>query len=403
MPLLPSLRVALRALIVHKGRSLLTSLGVIIGVGAVIAMVSAGDGVGRKLDDRMESVGKNMIIVQPGTHVRSGAVSDAAPLTRDDAALIRKQVGPLLVGVAEAQLTSREAATSTTLWHTLVTGSVPDLEIVREWKMASGRFFTAEETARDADVCLLGETVRKKLFPNDPSPLGQVVRVDKLQLHVVGLLAPKGFDPAGNDQDDEILVPITTLQHKLVGEEKLNVILASVRGEGLMPRALEEITRAMRQAHHIKDGPDDFNVRSVREMAELAYFIANTVQGLVAVIASLSLLVGGIGIMNIMLVSVTERTREIGLRMAVGATSGHILAQFLIEAVFLSLLGGTVGVLTGLAAGAALAWAFEWPMVISPLVVLAAVGVSAAVGVFFGYYPAWKAARLDPIIALRYE
>jgi putative ABC transport system permease protein len=401
---LPStLRVALAALLVHKGRSVLTSLGIIIGIAAVVAMVAAGDGVEQKLDERMETVGKNMILVRPGARVRSGAVSDATPLTRDDAALIRKQAGPLLAGVAEAQITHRVAATRTANWPTLITGSVPELETVREWKLASGRFFTAEETARAAEVCVLGQTVLKKLFPEDPAPLGKTVRVDKLQLHVVGVLAAKGRDAAGEDQDDAILTPITTLQHKLVGDENVSIILVAVRSDGLMAQAQGEITRAMRQAHRLKDGPDDFDVSSVKEMAKIAYVIADTVQALVAVIASLSLLVGGIGIMNIMLVSVTERTREIGLRMAVGATSGHILTQFLIESMCLSVLGGVIGVVSGLAGAAGLAAAFEWPLVISPAAVVLAVGVSAAVGVFFGFYPAWKASRLDPIVALRYE
>jgi putative ABC transport system permease protein len=403
MRLFATLRVALRALWVHKGRSFLTSLGIIIGIGSVIAMVSAGDGVQQKLDERMESVGKNLIIVRPGARTRSGVVTDLTPLTRDDAALVRKLAAPYVKAVAETELTQRQAVTDAAKWFTLVSGSVPELQTVRGWETTTGRFFTREEDAEAAEVCVIGQTVRTKLFPNALNPLGQTIRIDKLRLRVVGVLAGKGRNPAGNDQDDEIITPITTLQHKLVGDDDLTSILAVARSDGLLEPARDAIVRALRQAHRVKEGSEDFDVSTVQEMAALAYVITDTVQALVAVIASMSLVVGGIGIMNIMLVSVTERTREIGLRMAVGATGGHILTQFLIEAMVLSTLGGVFGVLSGLTVAAVLATMLEWPLVISPTMVLLAVAVSAAVGIFFGFYPAWKASRLDPIDALRYE
>ena len=403
MRLFATVRVALRALLIHKGRSVLTCLGIIIGIGAVIAMVSAGDGVQQKLDESMESVGKDIIVVRPGARSHSGVVTDATPLTRDDAAMVRKLAGPFLKGVAEVQLTRQLAASHAAEWPTLLNGTVPELQTVRDWNTTSGRFFTRQETDDDADVCVLGQTVRAKLFPADPNPLGQAIRIDRLRLRVVGVLAAKGRNPAGADQDDEIFTPITTLQRKLVGEDHVSTILAAARSAALLDQAREQVERAMRQSHKVKAGMEDFDVSTVQEMAEIAYVIADTMQALVAVIASLSLLVGGIGIMNIMLVSVTERTREIGLRMAVGATGGHILTQFLIEAVVLSILGGVVGLLSGLGVAAALAMAFEWPLVISPFIVVLAVGVAGAVGVFFGFYPAWKASRLDPIEALRYE
>jgi len=403
MSLTAAIRMALGALLVHKGRSILTSLGIIIGISAVIAMVAAGDGVRYKLDERMGTIGKNLILIRAGARTKSGAVSDPTPLTRDDATAIRKQVGYLLTGVAEVQLTQRTAATRTRNWPTDLCGTTTEMQVVREWVPAVGRFFTQEEESQSAPVCVIGHTVRQKLFPDDPAPLGQSIRVDHLQLKIVGVLTPKGRNPAGADQDDEVFLPITTLQRKVVGEDKISLILAGVRSESLTAKALEDITTVLRRTHHLKPGNEDFDVSSVQEMAQLAYVITNTLQILVAVIASLSLFVGGIGIMNIMLVSVTERTREIGLRMAVGATASHVLTQFLIEAMILALIGGLLGILVGIAVAMGLAVAVDWPLVVSPFAVLLAVAVSAAVGVFFGFYPAWKASQLDPIEALRYE
>jgi putative ABC transport system permease protein len=402
MSLLAAVRLALAALLVHKGRSALTSLGIVIGIGAVIALVSAGDGARRKLDERMGSLGKNLILVRAGVR-HSGVVADMKPLKQSDATALRRQLSPLLRGVAPIQLTRRTVTTGVHNWTTLINGTTPELVAVREWKLAAGRFFAADEVRSTASVCVLGETTRRKLFPNNANPLGKTVRIDALRLQVVGVVAPKGRDPAGNDQDDELFMPLTTLQHKLVGEERIGLILTAVRDERLTQRAIAEITRVVRQNHRLKPGRDDFDVSSVEEMAELAFVLTDTLQLLVAVIASLSLAVGGVGIMNIMLVAVTERTREVGLRMALGATPANVLAQFLLEALVLALLGGLVGVSLGVGAAFGLALVAGWPVVVSPGTVLLAFGVAAGIGVFFGFYPAWKASRLDPIEALRYE
>jgi putative ABC transport system permease protein len=408
MSFLAAIRLAAGALLIHKGRSFLTSLGIIIGIGAVIAVVAAVDGVQVKLDERMATIGKNLILIRAGARTQSGSTANLTPLTRDDAAAIRKQVGPLLTGVAEVQLMKNTVRTPTTNWVTDICGTTPEMQTVREWKVESGRFFTDEEVKQSAAVCVLGRTVADKLFPHEPNVLDRRVHIADVQLRVIGVLSPKGRNPAGADQDDEIFVPVTTLQQKLDvegegGKGKIMAILAGVKNENMTPKAIDDINRVLRETHKVKPGNEDFDVSSVQEMAQLAYFMANTLQLLVAVIASLSLAVGGIGIMNIMLVSVMERTREIGIRMAVGATAEDVLTQFLIEAVILALLGGALGVAAGLGAAGAVAYFAEWPLVVSPIVIVIAVAVSGAVGVFFGFYPAWKASRLDPIEALRYE
>jgi putative ABC transport system permease protein len=404
MTIFSAIVVAVESLLVNKGRSALTSLGIIIGIGAVIALVSAGDGARRKLDDRLDSVGKNLILIRAGARSQQGIVADYVPLTTEDVESIRKDAGPLLVGVAPVQMTQRLASSHSGNWPTAVVGSAPDLQRVRNWKIVSGRFFTEEEVKRQAPVCLIGQTVRRKLFPGKGNPTGQVVRIDSLQARIVGVLGEKGRSPTGADQDDQILMPITTLQRRLVGEERIGLIVASGRSEDVLKMAQERIVHVLRRQHHLKPGQsDDFDVSSVREMAELAEILTATMQGLVAVIAGISLVVGGIGIMNIMLVSVTERTREIGIRLAVGATSANILTQFLIEAVILALVGGVLGIALGIGCAVVLARLLHWPLVLSAATIALGFGVAAGVGVFFGYYPARKASRLDPIESLRYE
>jgi putative ABC transport system permease protein len=344
-----------------------------------------------------------MILVRAGARTQSGAVADLSVLKNSDADLIRRHLGHVLRGVAEVQLTVRTISTGTYNWSTAVCGTSPAMEQVREWKLAHGRFLCAEEQRSAAAVCVIGQTVKKNLFPDLDNPTGQLVRIDRLRLRVIGVLEPKGRNVVGGDQDDEVFVPLSTLQKKLVGEERVNAVLTAVHDPNLTTQVIAEINRLLRDNHRVKEGQEDFDVASVEEMAQLGYVVTDTLKLLVAVIASLSLLVGGIGIMNIMLVSVTERTREIGLRMAVGATPSDVLTQFLLEALALALLGGVIGVTLGVGAASLLAHLAGWPVLVSPVIVLGAFAVAAGVGVFFGFYPAWKASRLDPIVALRQD
>jgi putative ABC transport system permease protein len=344
-----------------------------------------------------------LILIRAGARSQQGVVSDMAPLTREDAEAIRREVGPLLVGVAPTQLVLRLASSRTGNEATSVVGSVPDIFRVRDWKVSSGRAFDDEDIKKLAPVCVIGQTVRHKLLRDSSNPLGQWLKIDGLRLKVIGVLEEKGRSPTGGDQDDEIFMPLSTLQRKLAGEERVALILTAARSDSQLDKAKEQIIRVLRERHRIGAGADDFDVSTVRELAEIAVVITQTMKLLVGVVAAISLLVGGIGIMNIMLVAVTERTREIGIRMALGATPADVLMQFLIEAVVLALIGGLLGTALGIGAALVLARLALWPAVISPLIVLLAFGVAAAVGVFFGYYPAWRASRLDPIEALRYE
>jgi putative ABC transport system permease protein len=403
MSFFSAIRVALAALLVNKGRSMLTSLGIVIGIAAVIAMVSAGGGARYKLDDRLESVGKNLILIKPGSRTQLGIAADSTPLKREDAAAIRKQLGTLVTGVSESQMTQRIVTTRYGSHFTALVGATPELQRIRNWKMALGQFYSEDDVKSYAPVCLLGHTLRQKLFPAR-DPLGQSVRIGPVELQVKGVLEEKGRSPTGGDQDDQLFLPITTMQQKLTGKDSLALILTAARSEDLVEKAKDEVIKVLRERHHIKPGAaEDFDVSTVQEMAELAVILTATMQYLVAVIASISLIVGGIGIMNIMLVSVTERTREIGIRMAIGATPGDVLTQFLIEAVVLALVGGIIGITLGIGATVGVAAVADWPIVVQPQVVVLAFAVAAGVGIFFGYYPALKASRLDPIEALRYE
>jgi putative ABC transport system permease protein len=403
MGLLAALQLAFGALLVHKGRSMLTSLGIVIGAGSVIAMVSAAGGARAKLDERLDNVGKSLILIRPGSRTQNGTLADVKPLTNDDAAYVRKHFQGLVSGVAEVQVSMRLVSTRVRNSTTMVTGTVPDMRKVRGWAMASGRFLTEEDVKKQAAVCVLGQTVREKLFPDNVDPIGQTVRVEQMSLRVVGVAQPKGRSPVGGDQDDQIFIPVSTLQRKLVNADSLAMIITSIADMDQLDKVKNDLMAALRERRHVKPGQEDFDISSVQEMTALAVIMTGTMQILIGVIASISLLVGGIGIMNIMLVSVTERTREIGIRMAIGATPADVLAQFLIEALMLSLAGGLIGISLGVAAAFGLAFVAGWPVYIDYHMVALSFLISGAVGVFFGYYPALKASRLDPIEALRYE
>jgi putative ABC transport system permease protein len=403
MGLFAAIRMALAALLVHKGRSGLTSLGIVIGTGAVIGMVSAAGGARQKLDERLDNVGKNLILVRAGARSTNGTLTDLKPITNEDANLLRRTFRHKVHGIAEVQASIRVVATRTRSTPTMVCGTNPDMHQVRSWIVSHGRFITEEDMKKQANVVVLCATVHEKLFPDMPNPVGQTIRIDHMQLRVVGVLAPKGRSPIGGDQDDQVFMPLTTLQRKLVNLESLSLILTAVPEMNELDKTKDEMIKLLREKRRVKEGQEDFDVSTVQEMAAIAIIMSSTMHILAIIIASISLLVGGIGIMNIMLVSVTERTREIGIRMAIGATPGDVLVQFLIEAVVLALLGGLIGVSLGLGAAISLNWLANWPIVIDYHMIVISFAVSVGVGIFFGYYPALQASRLDPIEALRYE
>jgi putative ABC transport system permease protein len=402
-----TVRIAARAIRRNKVRSMLTMLGVIIGVASVIAMIALGSGARAAIDEQIQSQGTNVIYVSAGSFGRGpGAVRQGAgsvsTLTLEDAQAIAQEVptaermSPMVRGRVQVVAGNQN-------WNTSVEGGNEDYVTIRNWPITSGAGFTPRDVLVAEKVCLLGATVVENLFP-DQDPVGQVIRVKNLPFRVLGVLAPKGQGQFGQDQDDLILAPYTTVQKKVLGIPSIQQVLVSAVSSDAVEPTATEITRLLRQRHRISNPEDDdFTVRTVEEMAATRVEMARTMTMLLMSVASVSLLVGGIGIMNIMLVSVTERTREIGLRMAVGARTRDILRQFLAEAVGLSVAGGAVGVLVGIAASQGLTRFLTWPTTITTASIFIAFAFAAAVGVFFGYYPARKAANLDPIEALRYE
>ena len=404
-----TLRVALRALLRNKIRSFLTVLGIIIGVGAVIAMVAIGEGAKARVEESFASMGSNLLIVMPGSTNASGArggFGSMPTLTWDDLRAIRSEVSS--VRYAAAQLRSNTQLMSEDQnWSTSTIGTSPEYFLIRNWRVSSGRPLLDSDVETSAKVVLMGQTVVDKLFGPSADAVGQIVRIKNIPFEVIGVLQKKGQSPMGQDYDDGVFVPQTTFQSKIQGglQKFLSgTIFIGATSTDATARAEEQISALLRDRHRIAAGTDDdFSVRNLTEMANAQQEGTRTLTTLLASIAAVSLLVGGIGIMNIMLVSVTERTREIGVRMAVGATPLNIMLQFLVEALTLAVAGGIVGVGIGVFSAGQLASRFGWPMLIRPDIVVISVGFSALVGVVFGLYPAQKASRLDPIDALRFE
>jgi len=399
------LKVAFRALRRNKLRTALTMLGIIIGVGAVVAMVGFGNGAKAQVQSTIAALGQNVIMIFSGSVNRNGVYTGsggAGTLTVDDALAIEKEV-PGIVAVSPEVRSGAQIMAGNNNWSTSVMGEGVGYLTIRQWDVADGTMFTEAHVRSAAKVCVLGKTTADKLFP-DEDPVGKTIRIRNVPMKVLGVLRSKGASMFGSDQDDTILVPYTTGMRRFSGVGTLRAINVQAATPEQILQVQAAIGELLRQRHRIQPGrDDDFILRNQQEIGETMNTITNVLTALLASIASVSLLVGGIGIMNIMLVSVTERTREIGIRMAVGARGRDILLQFLIEAVTLSSIGGVVGILCG-AGGAKLITSFyEWPTLVSADSIIIAFAFSAAVGVFFGFYPARKASQLDPIDALRYE
>jgi putative ABC transport system permease protein len=401
-------RTASRALWRNRLRSGLTMLGMIIGVASVIAMVSVGAGADRFVQQQIASFGTNIVMVIPGAVTSGGARSGwggASTLTVDDTEAIRRV--PEIAAATHSRRQVLQTIYGNTNWSTVVQGVTNDFQRVRDWPVASGGFFTERHEKSAAKVAVLGETVVRNLFGPGVDPIGTVIRIKNVPFKVIGVLAAKGQSSWGQDQDDVVMIPFSTAERRVMGATILGsveMIYATARRTADLPTAVDGITTVIRQQHRIgRSQEDDFTVRTLEDMAGASAAASQVMGNLLLAIASISLLVGGIGIMNILLVSVTERTREIGLRMAVGAKARHILLQFLTEATVLSMTGGLIGVVLGLAATDLIGRIAQWPTVLEPTSVAASFVFSGAVGVFFGYYPAHKASRLDPIEALRWE
>jgi putative ABC transport system permease protein len=406
---LQTFRVALRALLRNKLRSFLTTLGVIIGVAAVIAMVAIGEGAKARVEQAFAAMGSNLLIVMSGTTTRGGAFGgfgSLPTLTWDDLEAIRTQA-PAVRRAAAALQTTVQVASEDQNWTTSITGTSPDYFEIRSWPLASGSMFGDSDLESGNKVVLIGQTCVEKLFGVGVDPLGRTIRIKNVPFLIVGVLSRKGQSPMGQDYDDALFVPQTTFQAKIRGGlQKFiqGVLFVGAASTADTTRAQTQVTGLLRERHHVQPGlDDDFSIRNLTELASAQQEGTKTLTTLLASIAAVSLLVGGIGIMNIMLVSVTERTREIGLRMAVGAKPRNILAQFLVEALTLSVAGGVLGVGIGVYLAQVLAEKFGWPLLIQPQIVGVSVGFSGLVGVVFGIFPARKASRLDPIEALRYE
>ena len=408
--IIPAMKIAFGALRINKLRSALTMLGIIIGVGAVIAMVAVGSGATERIQEQIASIGSNVIIVMPGSITASGVrlgSGNMTTLTQDDAKAIARDC-PAVQAVAPTSRGGAQVVNGNNNWATSIQGTTPEYLSIRDIGIQSGSAFTQQDVDSAAKVALLGQTVVNNLF-NGSDPVGQIVRIKQVPFTVVGTLVAKGQSPTGQDQDDLILMPITTAQKKVLGVNQARAnsvgsLIVQAVGPQQIQAAQDQMRAVLRQRHHLQaTQDDDFTVRNLEEVFQAQETSSRVMSILLAAIASVSLIVGGIGIMNIMLVSVTERTREIGLRQAVGAKTKDILTQFLVEAVTLSILGGIAGIVLGILTSKLISYFAQWSTLISPGSILLAFVFSALVGVFFGFYPARKAAFLDPIDALRYE
>jgi len=407
MTLFIATRIALHALGRNKLRSALTALGIIIGVGSLIALLSIGHGARAEVEKQVASLGENVIQVSAGSITKSAVklgLGSSGSLTVEDAEAVKEEI-PDVVAVSPEVKIKAQVISGNRNWSTEIYGDAPDYFTIRQWDTATGEVFTEQDVRGATKVAVIGQEAAEQLFDEDEDPIGEIIRIRNVPFKVVGVLKAKGASASGSDQDDGIILPYTTAIKQLIGKQTgLRRIYVQAASLEVLPIVEKKVLDLLRQRHHIEAGSDDdFKVRSQLEIAESATATARTMTILLALIASVSLVVGGVGIMNIMLVSVTERTREIGVRMAIGAHRRDVMRQFLIEAVTLSALGGLLGIAIGSGAAKLLSALAEWPTLISPDAVLTAFLFSALVGIFFGFYPARIASRLDPIEALRYE
>src|SRR5678810_540181 len=402
------IRIALKALQRNKLRAFLTMLGIIIGVGAVIAMVAIGEGSKKSIQDQLSSMGSNMITVRPNSNQTPGGgarldASTLQSLTLDDIKAIQSQA-QYINAVSPAVQGRGQAINGALNWPTMMQGVSPDFLDIRNWPLKEGVTFGNEDVTGAAKVCLIGQTVVENIFDNGDDPLGKTIRFNKIPFKIIGVLAEKGENAFGQDQDDIILAPYTTVQKRILAIPYIQTIYASSTSSETSEPATQEISQILRSSHKLTNAEqDDFTVRTQAELINTFSSTSELLTVLLAAIAGISLLVGGIGIMNIMYVSVTERTKEIGLRMSIGARGVDILLQFLIEATVISITGGILGVLLGLLASKLITVFLSWPTLVSESSIVLSFVVCAITGIFFGYYPAQKASRLDPIEALRYE
>lgn len=405
-------KIALRAIAANKMRSFLTALGIIIGIASVITMLAIGQGTKSSIQSNIAEMGSNMIMINPGADRRGGVQQDASSMEtlkltdykalKDECKYI-KAISPIVSSSGQFIYGNQNTPSS-------ITGANQDYLEIRQVEVADGEMFTLADIKSSAKVCLLGRTVADNLFPDGSDPIGKVIRFGTIPFRVIGVMKKKGYNTMGMDQDDYVLAPYTSVMKRILAQDYLSQIIASAVTEGVTEQATAEMTSILRRTHKLKDATDttegdsdDFNIRSQEELSSMMNSTTNMLTILLGCVAGISLIVGGIGIMNIMYVSVTERTREIGLRMSVGARGIDILNQFLIEAILLSVTGGIIGVLLGISAAYGIKVAAHWPIEIQPWTIVMSFAVCTFTGVFFGWYPAKKAAQLDPIEAIRYE